>query len=61
MILKVQAQWYMPLIPAIKSQKEENLCEFGASLIYIASYGRIARTRERETPCLENKLIDLMK
>jgi hypothetical protein len=36
-----QEGWYMPLIPALRRQRQADLCEFKASLVYIAS-SRIA-------------------
>ena len=37
-----RAWWCMPLIPALKRQRQVYLCEFKASLIYIVNY-KIAR------------------
>jgi hypothetical protein len=35
-------RWCTPLIPALKRQRQEEVCELGSSLVYIASY-RTAR------------------
>jgi hypothetical protein len=42
-----QAWWQMPLIPAFWSQRQVDLCELEASLIYIVSFG-IARAKSVE-------------
>ena len=42
----------MPLIPALRRQRQVNLCEFKASLVYRASF-RTARTVTTEKTCLE--------
>ena len=31
-----QARWHMPLIPALGRQREADLCEFDANLVYIS-------------------------
>lgn len=50
-ILKIlyiyQAQWFIPLMPALGRQRQEDLCKFEASLIYITSY-RTARATQRD-------------
>jgi hypothetical protein len=38
--------WCMPLIPVLKRQRKEDLCEFKSSLVYRAS-SRIARATQR--------------
>ena len=40
--------WHTPLISALGRQREEDLCEFEASLVYKASF-RVARLLHRET------------
>ena len=52
--------WHTPLIPTLGGQREVNLCEFKASLVYRAS----SRTGNKVTPklhCLDpaSKAIDL--
>ena len=44
----------MPLIPALKRQRQVDLCEFEASLVYIVS-SRIARTVSQRNPVSKNK------
>jgi hypothetical protein len=46
--------WYMPLILALDRQRQEDLCEFKSSLIYIAS-SNTARTT-LEGPCLKKQM-----
>ena len=41
-----QVWWHMPLIPALSRQRQEDLYEFEASLIYKVS-SRIARATQR--------------
>ena len=41
-----QAWWHTPLIPALRMQRQGNLCEFEASLVYSAS-SRTARATQR--------------
>jgi hypothetical protein len=43
--------WYMPLNPALGRQRQENFCEYEASLGYKAR-SRIARATQRK-PCLK--------
>jgi hypothetical protein len=43
---KSWAWWYMPLIPALRRQRQEDLYEFEASLVYRVS-ARTARTTQR--------------
>jgi hypothetical protein len=38
---KCQVQWCIPLIPALGRQKQADICEFKATLVYMA---RLART-----------------
>ena len=51
----VSAGWegHMPLIPALRKQKQVDLCEFEVSLVYIAS-SRTARAIEGD-PVSKNK------
>jgi hypothetical protein len=44
----------MPLIPALWSQRQANLCEFKASLVYRAS----SRTARATQKCPVSKLIN---
>jgi hypothetical protein len=44
--------WYMSLIPTLRRQRLEDLCEFQASLIYSSS-SRTVRATQRN-PVLEN-------
>lgn len=46
----------MPIISALGRQRQEDLWEFKASLLYIASYGR-ARTVERENKYSERHCV----
>jgi hypothetical protein len=39
---KIPMWWHLPLIPALGRQRQEDLCKFQASLIYIVSF-RTAR------------------
>ena len=39
-------QWCIPLIPALSRQRQEDLCEFKANLVYTVS-SRTARTTQR--------------
>jgi hypothetical protein len=43
--------WHRPLIPALGRQRQRELCEFKAILVYIVSF-RIARSYI-EKPCLK--------
>ena len=43
----------MPLLPALRRQRQTDLCDFKASLVYIASY-RPAGTKGR--PCLKKTI-----
>jgi hypothetical protein len=45
-MLEAEQWWPMPLIPALRRQRQEGLCEFTASLVYRVS-SRIARTTQR--------------
>ena len=40
-----QVWWYMPLISTLGRQKQEDTCEFKASLVFIVS-SRIARATQ---------------
>lgn len=51
--------WYMPLILALDRQRQEDLCEFKASLIYRAS-SRTARDYTEKLSCLEKLLIVML-
>ena len=44
----VIARWCTPLIPTLERQRQEDLCEFEARLVYKASC-RTARATQRET------------
>jgi hypothetical protein len=44
----------MPLTPVLKRQRQAQLCEFEAILLYIVSF-RTARVMCRCPPCLRNK------
>ena len=46
------AWWGTPLIPALGRQRQENLCEFEANLVYKASL-RTVRAIHRKKSCLE--------
>ena len=46
-------RWHMPLIPALGRQRQVELCEFEASLVYRVS-SRIARATQRN-PVLRKK------
>ena len=43
--------WHIPLIPVSTSQKQKqaDVCEFKASLVYIGNISRIARAKQRNT------------
>lgn len=32
-----QVWWQMPLLPALERQRQADLCEFGASLVYVVN------------------------
>lgn len=49
---KTQAWWHMPLVSTNGRQSWAYICEFKANLAYIMSF-RLARTTERERPCLK--------
>ena len=44
----------MPLIPALGSQRQADLCEFEVSLVYKASF-RTAKTVTQRNPVSKNK------
>ena len=46
--------WHTPLVPALRRQRQENLCEFEASLAYKAS-SRTARTTQKNPVSKTNK------
>ena len=54
-------QWHTPLSPALGSQRQADLCEFKASLVYRMS-SRTARATQRN-PVLKNqkKFLNLKK
>ena len=45
--------WRMLLIPALGSQRQVDLCEFEASLVYRMSSRTVSKTTEK--PCLERQ------
>jgi hypothetical protein len=47
--------WPTPSIPALWKQRQEDLCEFEASLVYKES-SRTARTVTQRNPVLEKKI-----
>jgi hypothetical protein len=53
MFIFSQAQWCTPLVPALRRQRQMDLCEFKASLVYIVS-SRTAWTTQWE-PVSKNK------
>ena len=50
----------MPLIPALGRQRQVDLSEFEASLVYIAS-SRTARTVKQRNPVLKNQKTNKQK
>jgi len=59
------AWWHGPLVPALGGQKQENLCELKASLVYMVS-SRPAQSKYivdpisiNKTP--ENKCVDILR
>ena len=45
--------WHMPLIPALERQRQEDLCEFEASLVYRSF--RSAKATAQRNPVSKNK------
>jgi hypothetical protein len=43
---ETHAKWWWPFIPALRRQRQTDLCEFNASLVYRAN-SRAARATER--------------
>ena len=37
-VLVSQAQWHLPVIPALRRQRQEDLYEFKTSLVYMVRY-----------------------
>ena len=50
--------WHTPLIPAFRRQRQADLCEFKASLVYKVSSSRTARavTQRKSAPPPERKM-----
>ncbi|CAO2593744.1 hypothetical protein LEMLEM_LOCUS7412, partial [Lemmus lemmus] len=45
--------WHTPLIPALRKQRQADLCEFETSLVYRASSRTDSKATEK--PCLKNQ------